>query len=206
MALNKYIHSKEFEEGLDNGHFSFKVNSKEIAFANNFNDLLSNYIHEGQVLIVKYLSNNHIKNEDFNFADLTKHGPEKRGFLDSALNWRIVDRGLNAYDKCTNFKCKANNQTVIVPRGQCSFDLTEKHFDFNFPECGSTIKQVTMGFYLCKYQISGIKIDANQIIIFGPFEGNADDVDSSEYYASDVNGNAIFVSIKINIKKLFDYN
>lgn len=209
-ALLRYLSSRDFPDILTMERCFFRIGKTEIAKKENFNKKLSDFVKKGQLLefgIRRKDDDRHVYSEEaFNFADVSK-GPTKRGFSDTAPDYRYVGRGLNIYGICVFKKCDIYKKNVIVMKGQCTIDLGEDVYDNDLPcpHCGVSVKPVTCGFHMCKYKINGKMVDGNAVKDIPEINGIANDENSSSYYNPDFTGMSKFVSLSIDVSELYNY-
>jgi len=86
------------------------------------------------------------------FVDASSGQVKELKFSENAPRWRLVNKGLNIFGICTNFKCEAYKKEVVVMINKKKFDLIKERNELFCPECGSLIIPKTVGFYLCKYK------------------------------------------------------
>lgn len=87
-----------------------------------------------------------------------------------------VVSGLNLECKCTNEDCKFYDKRVICPLGQVNFDFFDKENNYKKTKCPICHKCTyfkNCGFYKCKYQFIGQKVDSKTRIF--------QDIDTTRY-------------------------
>ena len=73
--------------------------------------------------------------------------------------WRLARKGLCLEGKCTNFKCEAYSQMVIINMGVCVFKLGLPSVEqpTNCPMCNEFVEVETCAFNNCEYRYFAIK-------------------------------------------------
>lgn len=170
---------------------------------------MSNFVKRGKLVIMKEKTDSErggphdYTEECIGFTDISKNKKTLRGFSTDAPKWRTVDKGLNIFGRCKCKKCEAHNQTVVVMKGGCTFDLIKEGFDLECPECGSTIEPITVGYYLCKYKMYGKKVENGMEQSFSEVTGETRDKDHCEYFDPELNEKANFTELVFEITEIF---
>ena len=133
------------------------------------------------------------------FTDLSQNKTKEIGFSSYAPSYRRVIRGINICGICHSKYCKAYEKEVVVNIYNREFDLIKERDSLFCPECQSPIIPKTVGFYLCRYQISGKKIENNRIEKFINPIDEATNSDSVKYFDPDSNGEVMMIDLKIEV-------
>ena len=94
------------------------------------------------------------------FVDMSNEGGlERRKFNKSAPKWRKAGDGLNLEGICTNSKCEAHEQMVIMRIGMGVFDvlLDSNAFTTRCPRCKIFVQPLTCAFSNCEWKWTGLK-------------------------------------------------
>ncbi len=217
-VLLRFLEENSISEPLS--FFTFKVNSQDLS--NYLDSPMKNYVSKGAILDMEerpqvessssYDSDSHRpKNRLFrkeglgvkSFCDITKNNTKLRGFSKTAPDWRRICKGLNIYGICKNKRCKAYNKNVIVKLRQCRFDLIEEAENLECPMCEGLVIPKTAGFFMCKYQFEGKKIEGEKVVNFGPITKETHDPNHSVYYDPEGSGYVQFSKLIFNILELY---
>jgi hypothetical protein len=95
----------------------------------------------------------------FSFVDVSsENGPVKMEFNNKAPDWRICKKGLCLEGPCTNEKCKAFNQMVVMNMGVVA--TYQMHMPSNAtkcPMCETHVEPETCAFNNCEWRYFGLK-------------------------------------------------
>ena len=96
------------------------------------------------------------------FADL-EGNPKKFSWNLNAPKWRVAKKGLCLEGKCTNCKCEAKNQMVVINMGlPVIYQLGMiGQQSTNCPMCFKYVKPVTCGLNNCEWRFIGVKETKN---------------------------------------------
>ena len=136
---------------------------------------------------------------DTSFTDLSQNKTKEIGFSPFAPSYRRVTRGINIFGICHCKYCKAYEEEVIVNIYNREFDLIKERDSLFCPECQSPIIPKTVGFYLCRYQISGKKFKNNRFEKFMNPIDEATNSNSVKYFDPDSNGEVMMIELKIEV-------
>ena len=136
---------------------------------------------------------------DMTFTDLSQNKTKEIGFSPYAPSYRRVTKGINIFGICHCKYCKAYKMEVVVNIYKREFDLIKERDSLFCPECQSPIIPKTVGFYLCRYQISGKKIENNRIEKFMNPIDEATNSNSVKYFDPDSNGEVMMIDLKIEV-------
>ena len=133
------------------------------------------------------------------FTDLSKNKAKEISFSQFAPSYREVTRGINIFGICNCKNCVAYKKEVVVNIYNREFDLIKERDNLFCPECQSPIIPKTVGFYLCRYQISGKKIENNRVEKFMNPIDEATNSNSVKYFDPDLNGEVMMIELKIEV-------
>ena len=133
------------------------------------------------------------------FTDLSQNKTKEIGFSPYAPSYRRVTRGINIFGICHCKYCKAYEKEVAVNIYNREFNLIKERDSLFCPECQSPITPKTVGFYLCRYQISGKKVENNRIEKFMNPIDEATNSNSVKYFDPDSNGEVMMIELKIEV-------
>ena len=136
------------------------------------------------------------------FTDVSKNNFKDRTFSSSAPDYRTICQGINIYGICKGYGCQVKGKEVICPLKNIKrFDLIEECDSLLCPECKNIITPKTVGFYLCRYKMSGEKLENKKFV---PFEinGVADDENSYRKFDPTENGEIKFSEFIIEVEYL----
>ena len=133
------------------------------------------------------------------FTDLSQNKKKELKFSPYAPSYRQVTRGINIFGICNYRKCVAYKKEVIVNIYNREFDLIKERDNLFCPECQSNIIPKTVGFHLCRYQISGKKIENDRVEKFMNPIDEAANSDSLKYFDPDSNGKVMMIELKIEV-------
>lgn len=92
--------------------------------------------------------------ELFSFSDM--ESVVKRGLVETAPDWRVVVKGLNAEGKCTNASCDAYEKRVWTNWGMGTFQIAKIVYTAACPSCNTEIEEVdNCGFVDCTFSYEG---------------------------------------------------
>ena len=133
------------------------------------------------------------------FTDLSKNKTKELGFSPNAPLFRSVTRGINIFGICNFRNCVAYRNEVVVKINRTKFDLIKERDLLFCPECQSPIIPKTIGFYLCRFQISGKKLENNRIETFMNPPDEARNFNSVKYFDPDLNGEVMLTELNIEV-------
>ena len=133
------------------------------------------------------------------FTDLSKNKTKEIRFSPYAPSYRQVASGINIFGICNYKNCVAYKEEVVVNINKTKFDLIKERDSLFCPECQSPIIPKTVGFHLCRYQISGKKIENNRVEEFMNPIDEATNSDSVKYFDPDLNGEIMMIELKIEV-------
>ena len=133
------------------------------------------------------------------FTDLSQNKTKEIGFSPYAPSYRRVARGINIFGICHCKYCKAYEKEVVVNIYNTEFDLIKERDSLFCPECQSPITPKTVGFHLCRYQISGKKIENDRVEKFMNPIDEATNSNSVKYFDPDSNGEVMMIDLKIEV-------
>jgi len=133
------------------------------------------------------------------FTDLSQNKAKEIGFSSYAPSYRRVTRGINIFGICHCKYCKAYEEEVVVNIYNREFDLIKERDSLFCPECHSPIIPKTVGFHLCRYQISGKKYKNNRVKKFMNPIDEATNSNSVKYFDPDSNGEVMMIELKIEV-------
>ncbi|CAF0983096.1 unnamed protein product [Rotaria sp. Silwood1] len=98
------------------------------------------------------------------FMDVSNsQGLKRREWSRTAPRWRRTRCGLCLEGKCTNSRCEAYNQIVIIPIGYKKFDVLLDSDDTTTvcPICKNYVQPSSCAFNNCWWRFEGRKLEAN---------------------------------------------
>ena len=134
------------------------------------------------------------------FTDLSKNKTIELGFSKNAPSYRKVTKGINIFGICNYKKCKAfKKEVVVMIKNKKKINLIKEREELLCPECEVQINPKTVGFYLCKFQISGKKVENDVIKQFKNPPDEAVNKKSIKYFDPDLNGEVMISELLIEV-------
>lgn len=101
------------------------------------------------------------------FADVSdSSGLTAHAFSEHGPDWRIADPGLCLEGECTNARCEAHGEMVILNHGFRDFDLTRPGREAKqCPECHKEVVPSTCGFTECTWRYKGRKAGETDVLV-----------------------------------------
>ena len=135
------------------------------------------------------------------FADVTYgKGIQKIEWSDKAPDWRRASPGLCIEGKCTNRRCKAYRQWVIMNRDYTDFDLINNAYLCKCPICHEGVVPVTCAFNNCEWKMTWRKVEPGEQPRM--FKTDWKSVGNwYERFSPEKSGKASFLDLKIHCQK-----
>lgn len=89
------------------------------------------------------------KVDDSSYTLLSESGPD----------YLACVNGFNNEGICTNEKCRAFGEWVVIPKGMGEFNVIEEDHENKCPACGKYVKGEQCGFNNCSFKVIGKKFE-----------------------------------------------
>lgn len=137
------------------------------------------------------------------FTDVSKNKTKEIKLSKYGPSYRTINKGINIFGICLYKRCEAYKKEVIVRINKRKFDLIKDREELFCPECESLMSPKTVGFYLCKFRISGKKIEGQNEVNFQNMDDEANNINSFKYFDPELNGETKMTELIFEVLEYF---
>lgn len=137
------------------------------------------------------------------FTDVSKNKTKEIKLSKYGPSYRTINKGINIFGICLYKRCEAYKKEVVVRINKRKFDLIKDREELFCPECESLMSPKTVGFYLCKFRISGKKIEGQNEVNFQNMDDEANNINSFKYFDPELNGETKMTELIFEVLEYF---